>query len=229
MKPFKPEARREIALISIISALALAPILFLGLKSVFGPRPVAPSSSINPTIARLSRGTDGYLSSESVLSPDGRWIACMEVSASEIAAHRPPGSLTPTANELVIRSASNNREVFRAFAVGQFVGWIPQSIGFVTQNGFDINVFSPATRKPGTPVPTEPWSARLVSLPQGSDSTYSTTGAGGATTLTLENSAIAFSPDFRFAVKPAPTTADDFAWCQSRFPAPFSRPIRLVD
>lgn len=211
MKHFKSQARREIALISIVSVLALAPLLFLGFKSVFGPRPAKSFRPLKPSIARLSRDTDGYLSSESVLSPDGRWIASMEVSASEVAAQRSPKSLSPNPNELVIRSASNGHEVFRALAVGQFVGWIPQSIGFVAQNGFDINVFSPATRKPGTPVPAEPWSATLVSLPQGSDSTYSTTGAGGATTLTLENSAIAFSPDFRFAVK-ASWNGGDVHW-----------------
>lgn len=149
----------------------------------------------------MTLGPNSSLPTAATLSPDGRWIARMELTASELGVTVAPNALTPIADELVIRASVNGKEVFRALAAGQFVGWIPSSSAFISQNGNDISVFSPSVRKPGAPPPVEPWTATPLSFSEDTGGVSSSMGANGSTVLELQTGAIAFSPDFRFAVK----------------------------
>lgn len=202
MKPFASPARREIALILVISLLALAPLLFLGFKSVFGPRPTPTTAMVKPVLNAMTRGKGGSLTSNAFLSPDGRWIARMELSPSKIGVPDPPGAITAQANDLVIRSARSGQEAFRAFVAGGFVSWVPQSLNFVAQTGLDITLFSPATRKPGASPPLEPWVATPLSFP-GNHHNGGFSSRSGSASVGFITGAVAFSPDGRFAVQAA--------------------------
>lgn len=194
--------RREIALIAAVSALALAPLLFLGLKSAFGPRAVTIVNAIPtpaPLLAALKSGSNGYFNSKAWLSPDGRWIARMEY-ASVPTAGATPAPRSQSIDELVIRSAVGGREVFRDSLSGRFVGWIPRSSSFIAQDGFDLSIFSPTPRKPGAPPPAALWSATVLSFPTDGDPVADQYGSPGLS-KNLERSPINISPDGRYAVK----------------------------
>ncbi len=193
-------ARREITRVLFVSVLAMSPLIFLGFKSVFGPRVAPAVATLPPTIARLALKNNNYLSSKATLSPDGRWIARMEIAPSELAATLSPQALSPTADEIVIRAARGGQEVFRTTIAGQFKDWIPDTNNFIAQDGFDISIFAPSTRKPGAPLPADPWVATPLAFPTDGDPAGQTIGSYGSIT-TLDRSPITLSSDGRYAVK----------------------------
>lgn len=201
MKASPIQFRREFVLVGGITLLALLPLFFLWRKSVISqqlPAFEGGTSTLVPVVRRMQLGKNSSISMRAALSPDGRWLARMEVDASKLNVEPSPGS-SPDANELVIRSTANGKEVFRALGAGEFVGWMPSSVSFVSQSENIVNVFDPAVRKPGAPPPTQAWTQRTVPLPANTDPRF---GASGETNdFDLQTGAIVFSPDFRFVVK----------------------------
>ena len=152
--------RREFAFVGGITLLALVPVFFLWRKSVVGQTHQLPgltASGLTPVVARMTPGK----TSQAIISPDGRWLARMEVPAQGTPS---PPNTSVRADELVIRSTHNGQEIFRATAVGWFVGWIPGSVAFVAIQGDSINVFAPTVRTPNGTSPKQPWTQKTISF-----------------------------------------------------------------
>jgi hypothetical protein len=114
---------------------------------------------------------------------------------------------------VVIRASGSGRELFRETLAGRFVKWLPSSTEFVIQNGNDLHVFAPATRKPNAPAPTRAWTFKTISFGMAPDERSDSIGGYNPNEFEFLAGAIALSPDGRFAVKAVWDRGD--IWWQS--------------
>ncbi|RYX83671.1 hypothetical protein EON83_13785 [bacterium] len=194
MKTPYVQLRREFSLIAGVTLLALVPLFFLWRRGKNPPIQATSGTTATPLVPiapRLAVGPNSFIESGAQISPDGRWFARMETAPLGANPTPPPNSSLK--NELVIRSAITGKEAFRDFTAGSFVGWIPGTNSFVARAGDDINVFAPTVRKPNVPLPKQPWTATTISfapaVPTDEFTNYD------------DASAVAFSPDYHYAVK----------------------------
>ena len=204
--------RRELIFVTLVSALALVPLGLIWRKSLVSRPPVVQSKVADWTPVITGDATGGTTDS-AALSPNVKFIARMELSPSEVGITPAPNALSTIADELVIRSAGNGKELFRSATSGQFVSWIAGTSAFIALSGNDVTLFTPATRAPGAAAPTQPWSETPISFGDGGGGISQESGANGSTIQFLQGGMVAFSPGGRYAVKAAwSRQGDDIIW-----------------
>ena len=208
MKSLSSKSRRDLLFVTGATLLALVPLGYLWRKSTLSPRvqfAAAPTKpTLKPFLPRLATGENSSISSDATLSPDGRFIARMEPPISEIWVEGATPKSPALADELVIRSSTSGKELFREKPLGSFVGWLATPGVFAIENGDDLEIFSPATRKPGAPRPIQFWTSKTISFSEdegGISESWSVGGPRTEASLTLQAGVIRISPDGRFAVK----------------------------